>query len=232
VTVSLPRFSKANRTLPQIDKLLAEAAAADAAEDARYGGAPGEPTPRTLAPRAGRRQRAKQEAWDAAAAAGKPRGRRPGDEPPRPNRNNTEPRANITDSDVRVMRNQKGYVAGYNGQLVVTAQQVIAGAVLSQHPVDRTLLHPVPGTCRRSQPAQAARPPPQLITTRPGRRTGLPPANRQPARQNTGTLAPETLCNRLNHSIRAGRAFAAVSVSGAASGFRRDFHRRPRGASQ
>jgi hypothetical protein len=46
------------------------------------------------------------------------------------------------------MRNQKGYVAGYNGQLVVTAQQVIVGAVLSWHPVDRTLLHPVPGTCR------------------------------------------------------------------------------------
>ena len=46
------------------------------------------------------------------------------------------------------MRNQKGYVAGYNGQLVVTAQQVIVGAVLSQHPVDRTLLHPVLDTCR------------------------------------------------------------------------------------
>jgi Transposase DDE domain len=47
------------------------------------------------------------------------------------------------------MRNQKGYVAGYNGQLVVTAQQVIVGAVLSQHPVDRTLLHPVLDTCRQ-----------------------------------------------------------------------------------
>ena len=41
------------------------------------------------------------------------------------------------------MRNQKGYVAGDNGQLVVTAQQVIVGAVLSQHLVDRTLLPPV-----------------------------------------------------------------------------------------
>jgi transposase len=160
---------KANRTFPQIEKLLAEAAAADAAEDARYGDAPGEPTPRTLARRAERRQRlaaardrlaaedqarrdaqrAKQQAWDAAAAAGKRRGRRPADEPPRPNRNNTEPRANITDPDVRIMRNQKGYVAGYNGQLVVTAQQVIVGAVLSQHPVDRTLLHPVLDTCRQ-----------------------------------------------------------------------------------
>jgi hypothetical protein len=126
---------KANKTLPQIEKLLAEAAAADAAEDARHGSAAGPVTPRALARRAERRQRlaaavgrfaaedqarrdvqrAKQEAWDAAAAAGNRRGHRPAGEPPRPNRNNTAPRANITDPDVRIMRNQKGYVAGYNG---------------------------------------------------------------------------------------------------------------------
>jgi transposase len=164
---------KANRTLPQIEKILAEAAAADAAEDAREGGSPQPATPRALACRAGRRerlarardrlaaedkarreaQRAKQEAWQAAAAAGKRRGHRPGDEP-RANRAGTEPRANITDPDVRVMRNQKGYVAGYNGQAVVTADQVIVGAMLSQHPVDRTLLHPLLDTCRE-QLAQA-----------------------------------------------------------------------------
>ena len=119
---------KANKTLPQIEKLLAEAAQRDAAEDARYGDAPGEPTPRTLARRAGRRerlaaardrlaaedaarraeQRAKQAAWDAAAAARRPRAaRRPADEP-RTNPDNTPPRANITGPDCRVMRNQKG----------------------------------------------------------------------------------------------------------------------------
>ena len=155
---------KANRTLPQTGKILAEAAAADAAEDARYGDAPGEPASRALARRAERRdrlarardrleaedtarrqaQRARQQAWDAAAAAGKRRsGRRPVDEP-RANRAGTEPRANISDPDVRVMRNQKGYVAGYNGQAVVTANQVIVGAMLSQHPAGRFLLHPVP----------------------------------------------------------------------------------------
>jgi hypothetical protein len=159
---------KANKTLPQIDKLLAEAAERDAADDARHGDNPPPATPRSLARRAERRerlaaardrlaaedqarrdaQRAKVEAWDAAAAAGKRGGRRPGDEP-RTNRNNTEPRANITDPDVRVMRNQKGYLAGYNGQLVVTCQQVIVGAMLSQHPVDRTLLHPLLDTCRQ-----------------------------------------------------------------------------------
>ena len=48
---------KANRTLPAIEKLLAEAAAADAAEDARLGGKLDEPAPRTLARRAERRRR-------------------------------------------------------------------------------------------------------------------------------------------------------------------------------
>ena len=164
---------KANRTLPQIEKVLAEAAAADAAGDAADGGNPQPATPRALARRAERRERlarardrlaaedtarrqaqqARQEAWDAVAAARRPRaGQRPADEP-RSNRNNTELRANITDPDVRVMRNQKGYVAGYNGQLVVTAQQVIVGAMLSQHPAGRTT-HPLPGTCRQ-QLAQA-----------------------------------------------------------------------------
>jgi hypothetical protein len=88
--------------LPQIEKLLAEVARADADEDARQGGNPPPATPRALARRAERRerlarardrlaaedkarreaQRARQEAWDAAAAARKRRGRRPGDEPP------------------------------------------------------------------------------------------------------------------------------------------------------
>jgi transposase len=170
---------KANRTLPQIEKVLAEAAAADAADDARDGDAAGPATPRALARRAERRerlaaardrlaaedqarrqaQRAKQDAWDAAAAAGVRRGgRRPADEPPRANHNNTEPRANITDPDVRVMRNQKGYVAGYNGQLAVTADQIIVGAMLSQHPVDRTLLHPLLDTCRQQLTQAGIRP--------------------------------------------------------------------------
>jgi hypothetical protein len=80
----------ASRTLPQTGKLLAGAAAADAAGDARYGDAADARAPRALARRAGRRerlarardrlaagdkerrdaQRARQQARDAAAAAG------------------------------------------------------------------------------------------------------------------------------------------------------------------
>ena len=60
---------EANKTWPQIEKVLAEAAAADAAEDARYGDAPGEPTPRALARRAERRERlARARARDRLAA--------------------------------------------------------------------------------------------------------------------------------------------------------------------
>src|SRR5439155_11493675 len=70
----------------------------------------------------------------------------------------TEPRANITDPDVRVMRNQKGYVAGYNGQVMVTGQQVIVGAMLSQHPVDRTLLGRRLDRCRNQLVAAGIRP--------------------------------------------------------------------------
>jgi hypothetical protein len=40
-------------------------------------------------------------------------------------------------------------LAGYNGQLVVTGGQVIVGAMLAQHPVDRALLHPLLETCRQ-----------------------------------------------------------------------------------
>ena len=80
---------KANRTLPQIEKVLAEAAAADAAEDARYGDAPGEPTPRALARRAERRERLagpgtgwRPRTRPAATSSGP--SRRPGTRPRRP----------------------------------------------------------------------------------------------------------------------------------------------------
>jgi hypothetical protein len=56
------------------------------------------------------------------------------------------------------MRNQEGSGAGYNGQAVVTAEQVIAGAMLSRHPVGRALLRPLPGQCRDQLAAAGIRP--------------------------------------------------------------------------
>jgi len=85
------------------------------------------------------------------------------------------------------MRNQKGYVAGYIGQAVVTADQVIVGAMLSQHPVDRTLLHPLLDTCRQ-QLAQAGladsgvRQRGELRPRRPGQARLLAPLAKDPGR--------------------------------------------------
>ena len=58
------------------------------------------------------------------------------------------------------MRNRKGYGAGYNDQAVVIAQQVIVGAMLSQHLAGRTCSYrclSVPETIGRGgDPAEAA----------------------------------------------------------------------------
>jgi hypothetical protein len=54
---SWPAVQKANKTLPQIEKILAEAAKVDAAEDAQRGDNPPAATPRPLAMRAGRAER-------------------------------------------------------------------------------------------------------------------------------------------------------------------------------
>jgi hypothetical protein len=64
---------KANKTLPEIEKLLAEAAKADAAEDAQCGGNP----PRALARRAERRKRLAA-ARDRLAAEARPAATRSG----------------------------------------------------------------------------------------------------------------------------------------------------------
>ena len=49
-------------------------------------------------------------------------------------------------------------MAGYNGQAVVTADQVIVGVMLSRHPVGRTLLHPLLDQCRNQLAAAGIRP--------------------------------------------------------------------------
>ena len=150
---------KSNRTLLQIERFLVEAAEKATAEGVRQGGGRQSATARTLArqaeglerlarapgrrcqrpgsPRGAARQ---QDAWERRVRRER-RGRHPGDDSPRANRPGTEQRANTTEPDVWVMQNQKGYVAGYNGKLVVIGEQAIAEAMVSQHPGDRTLLH-------------------------------------------------------------------------------------------
>jgi DDE family transposase/transposase-like protein DUF772 len=157
---------KANKTLPQIEKLLTEAAAADAAEDARYGDAPGEPAPRTLArtarapghgpgPAGGRGSGPPRRAARQAGSLGRIRGgrsparraapRRRAAHQPQQHRAAGQHHRPGRAGDAQ----PEGLRGRVNGQLVVTGGQVIVGAMLSQHPVDRTLLHPLLDTCRQ-----------------------------------------------------------------------------------
>jgi len=145
----------------QVEAMLAEAAAADAAQDGAFGpDQRGDELPAPLR-RKGERlarlaegkrqldceaadaraaQDAKIEAWEQRRAAGKRGGRRPNPDPRTTTRNGKAPRRNTTDPDARVMKTKDHLVIGYNAQAVVTDDQIIVGADLTQEPVDATLL--------------------------------------------------------------------------------------------
>lgn len=164
-----PAALAANRTAEQIEGELAriaaamldEAAAADAAEDARFGSeAPGDALPAALRGRAARRARlaeakARLDAEAAAraaqhqahlaeraaqeAASGKKlRGRKP--KPPEPD---AEAQANISDPESRIMKTREGYVQGYNAQAVVTEEQIVIAAEVTDEANDVQQLHPM-----------------------------------------------------------------------------------------
>ena len=145
----------------QVRDMLAEAAAADAAEDAVFG--PDQrgdelPVPlrrkgaRLARLREGKRQLDAEAAaaqaaqdnkiaeWEQRKAAGARPGRRPLAEARTTTRNGKPPRRNTTDPDARVMKSKHDLLVGFNAQAVVTDDQIIVGADLTQAPVDATLL--------------------------------------------------------------------------------------------
>jgi hypothetical protein len=162
----------ANKTLPQIEEMLAEAAAVDAAEDVEFGDLRGDELPPTLADPTGRAARlaaardrliaqdakrladhqAKVEGWQERREQGGHAGRKPNPDAPAPK---TEPRANVTDPDARVVKSKHTLITGYNAQLVVTDDQIIVGAMVVQASPDLGLLPGVLDACR-SQLASAA----------------------------------------------------------------------------
>ena len=154
-----------NKTLPQIEEMLAEAVATDVAEDERFGDRRGDELPTTLADPSGRRARllaardrlaakdrarveahqAKVDRWERVHRAGGNAGKKPAATPPKVS---PEPRANVTDPDARVMRSKHTLVTGYNAQAVVTDDQVIVGATVVQQSSDGGLLTAVLDECR------------------------------------------------------------------------------------
>jgi transposase len=147
----------------EVDRMLAEAAEADAADDERLGEARGDELPSELVDARSRRERlrrckeqleraqADEEAayqanlaWRAAWEAEHGRrlaGRKP--TPPDPAAL-AERRINTTDPDTRLMKRAGGKsVQGYNGQVVASPEQVILAAEVTQSHNDADQLAPM-----------------------------------------------------------------------------------------
>jgi hypothetical protein len=129
----------------EVKDLLAQAEAADAAEDAQYGaGRRGDELPAELQRRESRlarireaKQVLKERAKAEAVAAGQP------SESATP-----DPKAqyNFTDPESRIMKGPDGFVQAYNAQVAVDALQFIVGQAVTQQANDKKQLLPMIAT--------------------------------------------------------------------------------------
>jgi transposase len=144
----------------EVQAILAEAAETDAREDATLGEAREDPVPPGLADprsrlhrlrqakaRLDEEERARQDAHQQRVAEREAveratgrrlRGRAPASPAPAKER-----QANVTDPDSRIMKTQHGFIQGYNGQAMVTEDQIVLAADLTADPTDVGLLHPM-----------------------------------------------------------------------------------------
>jgi transposase len=147
----------------EVQRMLAEAKAVDAEEDAHFGtDRRGDELPAGLGRRVERlkrlqegKARLEREALEAARAAQeklaeraaeetatgkKKRGRKPTVVEPTPSQ---EAKANTTDPDSRIMKSRQGYVQGYNVQAVVSEDQIIVAVEVTQEANDVRQLLPM-----------------------------------------------------------------------------------------
>ena len=147
--MSYGRMREKQRELrDEVNDLLAQAEAADAAEDAEYGpDQRGDELPAELQRRESRLKRIReaQRALEArakaeAAAAGKPA------ETAKP-----DPKAqyNFTDPESRIMKGPDGFVQAYNVQVAVDDLQLILGQAVTQETNDKKQLMPMIRTIER-----------------------------------------------------------------------------------
>jgi transposase len=126
----------------EVKELLAQAEAADAAEDAQYGaGRRGDELPAELQRRESRlarireaKQVLKARANDEAVAAGQPSA----SATPKPTA-----QYNFTDPESRIMKGPEGFVQAYNAQVAVDDLQFIVGQAVTQEGNDKKQLVPM-----------------------------------------------------------------------------------------
>ena len=154
----------ANRTISSIEaeiaQILAEAEATDARENSQTAAQQGASLPKSLAGRADRlarlrrckeklerqaeaaaaRQQAKIDAREAEeqATGKRRRGRKPKAADP-----SIDTNACVTDPDSGIMKTRRGWLQGYNGQIVVTTSQIIIAADVTTDANDVQQLHPM-----------------------------------------------------------------------------------------
>jgi hypothetical protein len=157
----------ANRThdglRAEVEKILDEADAIDAAEDALYGeGKRGDELPEEMRNRESRLKRLKEakerlerEAAEAAELKAEEIARREKEEresgkkkrgrkPNAPDKNpDAEAKANATDPESRIMKTRKGFVQGYNAQTAVAQGQIIISADVTQEENDMGQMSPM-----------------------------------------------------------------------------------------
>ena len=141
--MSYDRLPQKRRQLrAEVEQLLAQAEATDAAEDAEHGAdRRGDELPAELQRRESRLARIREakraleaRAKDAAAAAGQPA------DTAKP-----DPKAqyNFTDPESRIMKGPDGFVQAYNTQIAVDEQQLIVGHAVTQETNDKRQLLPM-----------------------------------------------------------------------------------------
>lgn len=141
--MSYERMREKQRQLrEEVKQLLAQAEAADAAEDTLYGAdRRGDELPAELQRRESRLTRIREakrvleaRAKDEAAAAGQP------SDAAKP-----DPKAqyNFTDPESRIMKGPDGFVQAYNAQIAVDEQQLIVGQAVTQEANDKQQLVPM-----------------------------------------------------------------------------------------
>jgi transposase len=125
----------------EVTQLLAQAEAADAAEDATYGDRRGDELPAELQRRESRLQRirdAKRALEARAHAEGTPAGQSADAATPDP-----KAQYNFTDPESRIMHSPDGFVQAYNVQVAVDELQLIVGQAVTQDTNDKSQLLPM-----------------------------------------------------------------------------------------
>jgi transposase len=139
---------KQHQLRAEVKQLLAQAEAADAAEDAEYGAdRRGDELPAELQRRESRLKRIREakrvleaRAKDEAAAAGQPA------EAAKPD---VKAQYNFTDPESRIMKGPDGFVQAYNVQVAVNDLQLIVGQAVTQETNDKHQLMPMIATIER-----------------------------------------------------------------------------------